>query len=485
MKRLSVGRRLAMALVALSLGAGVFAIYDSGRDAPATRSAAEPESDDAEYLAEEEAEKAEEAAEHKAAMKTARAEGTFGLTGRMRWVDTPGWARSRLWDPSNDDWEPALAADPREPWVYQSATRYYGPRACGTCPRIAIVVRASSDGGRTWGPDHYMCECPGVSGQYDSLLEVAEDGTLFGVWMNGFHPGVSFAKSADHGVTWTDPINFPTNWSDKPVLGISRDGRDVYIGFNGPTAGDIWVAQSHDSGATFTTSKVQTSDRYYFDGAVWVSRNGVDIAFAENDFSQDYTGEVGQDVMVSHDRGRTWQTVQVDVTKDMPDCSSRSCYYGYYGTVPGIAGDDRGNLVFAYVGTVVPFGQQGMFVARSTDGGLTWSKRQTLSPTDANAVSATAIGTGNGDIRVWWMDDRTGRFNVWYRESSDGGLTWTAEVRISNAVWGVPYVNGLGFKEMYGDYGEMAITNTGATVATWGQGPSVYGPGGIWFNRQT
>jgi hypothetical protein len=83
------------------------------------------------------------------------------------------------------------------------------------------------------------------------------------------------------------------------------------------------------------------------------------------------------------------------------------------------------------------------------------------------------------------MDDRTGRCNAWYSSSNDGGRTWSKAARISNAISGPPYVGRRGFAEVYGDYGEIAITNTGKTVATWGEGPSYFGPGGAWFNRQT
>lgn len=36
----------------------------------------------------------------------------------------------------------------------------------------------------------------------------------------------------------------------------------------------------------------------------------------------------------------------------------------------------------------------------------------------------------------------------------------------------------------FGDYGEIAITSSGKTIATWGEGLSYNGPGGAWFNRQ-
>ena len=41
-----------------------------------------------------------------------------------------------------------------------------------------------------------------------------------------------------------------------------------------------------------------------------------------------------------------------------------------------------------------------------------------------------------------------------------------------------------GFDEIYGDYGEVAVTNTGKTIVTWGEGFSYTGPGGTWFNIQ-
>jgi hypothetical protein len=57
-------------------------------------------------------------------------------------------------------------------------------------------------------------------------------------------------------------------------------------------------------------------------------------------------------------------------------------------------------------------------------------------------------------------------------------------VKISDATGGAAYKNANGFAEVYGDYGEIAITNTGKTVAIWGEGTSYTGPGGAWFNRQ-
>ena len=86
---------------------------------------------------------------------------------------------------------------------------------------------------------------------------------------------------------------------------------------------------------------------------------------------------------------------------------------------------------------------------------------------------------------MWWMDTRTGRWNVWYTGTIDGGATWTPPIRLSNATSGTPYKSRKGFLEAYGDYGEIDVTSEGRTVAIWGEGPSYNGPGGVWFIRQT
>jgi hypothetical protein len=83
--------------------------------------------------------------------------------------------------------------------------------------------------------------------------------------------------------------------------------------------------------------------------------------------------------------------------------------------------------------------------------------------------------SGGGNDDAW---------NVWYRRSSDGGATWAAAVKISDATGGAAYKTPAGFLEVYGDYGELAITNTGKSIAIWGEGLSYTGPGGVWFNRE-
>src|SRR5207244_494212 len=145
-----------------------------------------------------------------------------------------------------------------------------------------------------------------------------------------------------------------------------------------------------------------------------------------------------------------------------------------------------GALVIAYDGAVVQKGPQVIYVARSTDAGATWSRPERISPGGKVVASfPTIVGTGDGDYRLWYMDDRNGpkRWNVWFRRSRDGGRTWSHDVRISDARSGARYIHARGFDADYGDYGGLAVTDTGETFAVWGAGRSYTGPGGTWYNR--
>jgi hypothetical protein len=186
----------------------------------------------------------------------------------------------------------------------------------------------------------------------------------------------------------------------------------------------------------------------------------------------------------SSDEGATWTDTIVDSLELGVPCTSAWCYADFYDGQTALAGDANGDLVMLYDGARRVGGPRRIFAVSSTDGGVTWSERVRLSWLGVNAGFPAAVGTGDGEVRAWFMDQRTGRWNTWYRESSDLGATWSKALRISDVRSGTAYKNRQGFLEAYGDYGEIAITSDRKTVAIWGESISYRGPGGCWFNRE-
>src|ERR1043166_6020220 len=78
----------------------------------------------------------------------------------------PGWDSERVWS-GLDDWEPFVAADPSSTYVYQMTTRFNDTMS-------AVMIRASSDSGKTWGSAQFVA--PVNEWQADPQVAVANDG---------------------------------------------------------------------------------------------------------------------------------------------------------------------------------------------------------------------------------------------------------------------------------------------------------------------
>ena len=395
----------------------------------------------------------------------------------------------RVWS-TFDDWEPAIAADPTTSDIYQMTTRYDGPKPCNGCPLPAMIFRRSSDGGATWAPDQFMPVTK--KKQNDPQIEVATDHSLYVVWIDGYDPGIRFTRSTNRGATWSSPLLFTGRkktpaWSDKPVLAISKNGQHVYIGFN---ASDAWVTASHNFGASFGPNvKTSNDTRYWFHTAGAVADDGT-VYFITTDFTQDYTGDANIRLVRSTDQGATWTTTPIDTSRELPPCAwAAGCYFGFFGSIAGLAVDSAGTVAVAYMANSANGAPQQVWFRKSSDRGATWTPRVSLSgqPTTVNHHSpAIAAGPTAGDFRALWQDDRNGAnlaWNAWYRSTANGGTSWSAAQRLSNVASGPPYKSAAGHRFPYGDYLEIAVDSAGVSQAIWAEGASFTGPGGTWYSR--
>jgi hypothetical protein len=397
----------------------------------------------------------------------------------------------RLGYRTGDQWEPAMAADGHG-HLYVLYPQYGAVPDCATCTAPTIALQISSDNGVTWQPSKALLPFP--TGQFDPQIVVdpVDRQTVYASWLQNEKRDIVVVRSLDLGRTWS------YSWADrgredadKPVLAVR--GASVYVGFN--HEGEFFVAASHDAGQTFAVSRVNANAE-----PGWALAGGATVdpagnvyfgwtAYARHEMP---TRPVSVFISRSSDGGRAWSTTLLDMSSAPPDCDNESCQTGYLGPQIALASDASGALYALWNAGSANGGPENIYFSSSTTAGASWSARASVSRAAGVEHCFPAIVAGAaGDVRIAWMDARAiepghpGRhlWNTYYRNSTNGGASWTRESRLSRRAAGYDYILPTGFRFPFGDYFSLAIDSDGATHAVWGEGRNYKSPGSIWYTR--
>lgn len=396
--------------------------------------------------------------------------------------------QARLGYTAGDQWEPAIAAD-RSGHVYMLYPQYGGVPGCPGCANPTMILQTSADGGTTWGAPRQIYPAGAGGGQWDAQVVVDPVGgqTVYAAWLQDNKSNIMVARSADFGATWQAVAADSTNaGTDKPILAVR--GPHVYVAFNHTQR--VWVASSHDGGQTFTNVIVNPNGKLGWSlaggGAVDPAGN-VYFAWAGYEQNGGAKGKVNLYISKSADGGATWANKLLDISGAPPDCSAYQCGWAYLGAQMTMASDAGGALYALWNAGTADKGPERIYFAKSTDAGATWSAKADVSTAPAGVAHAfpAIVAGAAGDVRIGWMDARTAGplWNVYYRSSTNGGASWSAESDLSSYVAGFGYIQPGGFSYPFGDYWELAIDGQGAAHAIWGEGLNYDAPGSIWYTR--
>jgi hypothetical protein len=393
----------------------------------------------------------------------------------------PGFERQRrVGFTSGDQWEPALAADGYR-HVYILYPQYRSVPDCTTCPLPSMTLLISNNGGLDWQAARRIAGS--ASGQFDPqiLVDSGDGKTVYASWLENQKHDVMIAKSVDFGQSWSVVTAVRTTIeADKPVLAVR--GLDVYLGFSqGRT---LQVAASHDGGITFLRSQIQAS--VLFRSAL-LSGATVDpvgnVYFAWTGYPR-IGASAALFVSKSADGGESWSSIALDVSAAPPGCAKKKCEWSFLGAQIVIASDEAGTVYGLWNSGTVPGAPERIYFASSTTAGETWSPKMNISKAAAGVEHAfpAIMAGGAGDVRIAWMDTRRRPlWNTYYRSSTNGGASWSAETKLSSFVPGYSYVRPQGFSFPFGDYFALGIDGLGQTHAVWGEGANYDSPGSIWY----
>jgi hypothetical protein len=253
----------------------------------------------------------------------------------------------------------------------------------------------------------------------------------------------------------------------------------------------IWGAYSHDAGETFTEVKINQNGRlgWSLAGGGTVTPNG-DAYFAWVGYENNggANGPVNVFVSKTSDGGASWTTKTIDVSASPPDCSALLCGWAFLGAQLVMTSDSAGTIYLLWNAGSTPRGPERIYFAKSTDGGNTYSQKVevSLAPAGTHHAFPAIAATGNGNVRISWMDARAAnggidKWNVYYRSSRNGGSTWSSEVDLSTYVEGFSYIFPDGFRFPFGDYYEVDIDEQGTAHLVFGEALNYDSPGSIWY----
>jgi len=395
-------------------------------------------------------------------------------------------SQERLGYTVGDQWEPAISADGYG-HVYLLYPQYGLMPGCATCPSPGMVLQISNDRGANWSVPRTIA--PAGDGQYDPQIAVdpLDRKTVYASWLqNSKSSTVVLAKSTDFGQTWSIVVaNRIGKGVDKDVLAVR--GNDVYVAYSQERR--LWVSVSHDGGQSFSAINLNSNPKVR-----WAAASGATIDPAGNIYfawagyrqPEGVNGPVNLYISKSSDSGGSWQTTLLDSSAASPGCPDHQCAWAFLGAQMTLASDAGGTLYALWNAGRTAGEAQRIYFASSTTAGASWSARQDVSAGAAGVEHAfpAIVAGAPGDVRIAWMDTRNSPYwNTFYRSSTNGGASWSAETRLSSFVAGYSYIFSAGFNFPFGDYFQIAIDDLSHTQAVWGEGFNWSSPGSIWYVR--
>ena len=317
---------------------------------------------------------------------------------------------------------PALATASDGSLVAAADKRYDSYTDIGGGHVIDIVVRRSTDGGKTWGEPVIVAKGQGTAnnakcGYGDPSLTKGKDGKLyclFAAGNTGYFYGLNricMSVSSDNGVTWTEPVDLSETGriTDHTQYGLYdyfvTSGKGLYT--NDGILMYLLPAQCYtDAGKS---AHISNSNDYLFystdDGATWhIDATPVYTGGDEAKLEQMADGTLIASVRQAGNRGFNTGTYTKNddgtVTFNWGTQTTNATLYQPYANNQDIFNYDREKGVLFHTMTKGQHANLNLYM--STDNGSNWKHVCQLQPKGARYATMTKLE--NGDLAILFED---------------------------------------------------------------------------------
>ncbi len=257
--------------------------------------------------------------------------------------------------------------------------------------------------------------------QGDSLvpaLAVGPGGVVHVVWHDASSGRfeILYSRSGDGGASFAPPVDLSRSPGDSKLPAIAARGKgEVYVAWQDSTGPgrQILLRRSTDGGRDFDPPRPLAPHAAGTRAAAIGAEAGGAVVLVWQGRVQ---GRPGVVFTRSTDGGRTFSLPRLVAT----GARERQ--------VPAVALAE-GAIYLAWRDRVA--GRWEILFARSTDGGETFSPPLNVSRTPGSANVPAIAASGRGRIVVAWQDTRAGTPQIFMARSADGGVTFSAPANVS------------------------------------------------------
>jgi hypothetical protein len=332
-----------------------------------------------------------------------------------------------------------------------------------------ILFSRSTDGGGTWSTPRNLSNSTGYS--FNPRIAVDSNGGINVVWVDDT-PGnqdVFFSRSANGGASFSTPQNLSNDTPDSasPQVGVDTSGNISVVWENDDITYGIMYRHSTD-GVTFSTvTNLATNTTGSFGPQMAIGADGSVSVVWEDDFN--FQSDIS--FSRSADKGATFSTpknlssnsgnsfgaqvavdpsgnIEVAWTDNTPGNNEILFTHSSDGggtfastknisNSPGDSGnavlgtDASNNIYVAWQDNVPPAFNKDVYLARSTDGGTSFSAVN-LSNNVGNSINPFMSVDASGGVNLVWMDRTPGNASIFFARSTDAGVTFSTAQNLSN-----------------------------------------------------
>jgi hypothetical protein len=286
------------------------------------------------------------------------------------------------------------------------------------------------------------------------------------------NPEVFYKKSTNGGTNWTTKrLTWNSGESEVPAIAVDS-GNHIHVVYSDDTPGnkEIFYKRSTNGGVSWTITRLTWNSGHSNNPTIALdSGNTIHLVWHDS-----ISGNLEIHYRKSTNGGGTWGRAK------------RLTWISGASELPVIAVDTSNYIHVVWDDYI--HGVPEIYYKRSTDGGTTWGSARRLTWTSGLSNSPVIAVDSSNHVHVVWHDNTSGSPEIYYRRSTNGGGTW-GSVRRLTWTTGPSYFSAItvdssnhiyvAYNDSTSGYGEIYYkrsTNGGVSWTTkrltWNIGPS-------------